>query len=65
MKNVDKCKNKDILTVHTNGGLKYVFCTTSIHILSIRAHYNPDYISTILEFKDIKNINGSRITTDT
>ena len=65
VKNVDKCKNKYILTVQTNDGLKYFFHTASLHIFPLWVHYNPDSIATILSFKDVTNIPGASITTDT
>ena len=56
VKNVEKCKNKDILTVQSNGRLKYFFYTTSLHIFPLSVHYKTYYIVTILSFKDAANI---------
>ena len=64
IKNVGKCKNKDIFMVQTNGGLKYFFYTASLHILPLIFHYNPESGVTILAFKDVSNITGARITID-
>ena len=63
VKNVEKFKNKDILMAQTNGGLKPCFYVTSLHISLFRFQYNTYPITIILEFKDVANIPGSRITT--
>ena len=65
VKSVEKYKNKDILTVQTNGGLKYFIYTESLHIFTPRFYYIPYSISTILTLKDVAYMYGSRITTDT
>ena len=54
-------KNEDMFMVQTNGGLKYCFCTASLHIFNLQVHYNPDSIETILAFKDVANFTGARI----
>ena len=42
-----------------------LFYDASLHITPLRVHYNPDSIATMLEFKDVANIPGARITADT
>ena len=56
---------KDILVVQINAGLGYYFYTASPHILPLIVNYNQYSISTILAFKDIESIPGSRSTIDT
>ena len=52
MKSLEKCKNKDILTLQTNDELKTFSYTASLHIFNLRVNYNPDSIETILSLKD-------------
>ena len=65
VKNVDKFNNNDIFMVQKNGGLKYFFYTASLHNFPLKVHYNPYSKATILELRDVTNISGARITTDT
>ena len=40
LKNMDKCKNKDILMVQINVGTNFFFFTTNLQIFPLQVHYN-------------------------
>ena len=59
------CKNHNKLTVSTNGGLKIFDKKATLELFPMTVHFNQNYMSTILLFKEVAYTPGVRITTDT
>ena len=53
------------LTVLTNGGLLHFDRKWSLTFLPLGLHVNENYLAKILYLKDVNNIPGVRVTTDT
>ena len=59
------CKQHERLTVSTNGGLISFDKKSTLKILPMKVHFNRDSMATILSSKEVEDIPGLRITTDT
>ena len=58
------CKQHEILTVSTNGGLISFYKNSTLKLLPMKVHFNKDSIATIISFKEVADILGVKITTD-
>ena len=58
---VRKCNENDILYAKTNGGLSVFDEIGDLQALSLPMYYNPDSLTTILSFKEIYDLEGTRI----
>ena len=59
------CKKYERLTVSTNGGLISFDKKSTLKLLPMKVHFNQNYMATILSFKELADILGVIITTDT
>ena len=59
------CKKHERLTVSTNGGLISFDKKSTLKLLPMKVHFDKDSMATILSFKEVADIPGVRITTDT
>ena len=59
------CKQHERLTVSMNGGLISFDKKSTLKLLPMKVHFNKNSMATILSFKEVADIPGVRITTDT
>ena len=59
------CKKYERLTVSTNGGLISFDKKSTLKLLPMKVHFNQNYMATILSFKELVDILGVIIATDT
>ena len=65
MKDIVACKQHERLTVSTNRGLINFDKKSTLKLLPIKVHFNKNSMDNILSFKEVTDIPGVRITTDT
>ena len=65
VKDIVACKQHEILKVSTNGGLIRFDKKSTLKILPMKVHLNKNSMANILSFKEVADIPGVRITTDT
>ena len=65
VKKIATCKNHEIITVSTNGGLKDSNKEENLKLFLMTVHFNKNYMAKILSFKEVVDIPGVRITMDT
>ena len=59
------CRQHEILTVSTNRGLISFDKNSTLKLLQMKVRFNKESMATILSFKEVADIPGVRITTDT
>ena len=64
-KDIVECKQHERLTVSANGGLISFDKKSTFKLLPMKVHFNKNSMATILSFKEVADIPGVRITTDT
>ena len=65
VKYIVACKQNERLTVSTNGGLISFDSKSTLKLLPMKVHFTKNAMATILSFKEVADIPGVRITTDT
>ena len=65
MTDIVTCKQHERLTVSTNRGLISFDKNSNLKRLPMKVHFNKNSMATILSFKEVADIPGVRITTDT
>ena len=65
VKEIRACKNHKKLTVSTNGGLNSLDKKVTLKLFPMNVHFNQNSMSNILSFKEVADIPGVRITTET
>ena len=65
VKDIVACKQHERLTVSTNGGLISFDKKSTLKLLPMKVHFKKNFMATILYFKEVADIMGVRITTDT
>ena len=59
------CKQHERIIVSTNGGLISFDKKSALKLLPMKVHFNKNSMANILSFKEVADIPGVRITTDT
>ena len=63
--NIVNCDKKNVLTLATNGGHKTFLKQADLKLFPMKVHFNKNSMATILSFKQVADLPGVIITTDT
>ena len=62
--NLRKCKENEILQIHTNGGVQNFYQIGVLKFLPIKVHVNEKSMANILSLKDVARLEEVRVTMD-